>query len=142
MDKINIRLKAMMVSFTVAILSSVCLGYYVMDESSFRKDQEQQIIAELALSQKLEAEIERREAEQIRAAATIQFSNTTELESSDARGEVIKQLLHLTNEIKAHQTTVKVTPAIDGIVGSQQEMSELKLGDPSKPVPIESFRFG
>lgn len=58
MRQVNLRLHGLLVSFSFALLSSVCLGYYAMSQSNFRALQAREIQAERERSQKLLREIE------------------------------------------------------------------------------------
>ena len=127
MRAIHLRIHALFIGFTVSILSSVCLGYYGMEESSFRKDQEQHIFAELALSQKLGAEIERREAVDLMEAAAKEFMAESH-EYSATRAQARERILELTRKINSYPESIDFTPALEDIVDTQKELAELKLG--------------
>lgn len=57
MRQVNLRLQGLLFSFSLALLSSVCLGYYAMSQSNFRALQAKEIQAEREKSEKLLHEI-------------------------------------------------------------------------------------
>lgn len=58
MGQVNLRLNSLLVTFSLSLLSSVCLGFYGMSQSGLQASQAAEIRQEKKLAKQLQREIE------------------------------------------------------------------------------------
>lgn len=142
MGKVNLRLNTALFTFSLALLSSVCLGYYGMSQSGLRASQEAEIRQEIRLGAQLEREITQVENQRLSlfgSAATDYRAHTGFLGTLIAETPEAPVVDALTEAIK----NVKCTPAphFEELVESQKQELQERLGIFERIEFNDSIRF-
>ncbi|MDF1662409.1 MAG: hypothetical protein P1V97_11600 [Planctomycetota bacterium] len=122
MDKVNLRLNSILVTFTLSLLSSACVGYYAMSQSGLQASQAAEIRQERKLGEQLQRDIERVEQDPDWASIGAVTETLTEIELPPVFGT----FQAMTLDIQPVENTV--APAFHELINRQRQELNLRLG--------------